>query len=72
MADRNYPQCRACQHPLCFMDRRDYVECPACGVDIPTWLQLDANFTPTDPGVPVGMIPMQSGLVPIHRSGVIA
>lgn len=66
MADRNYPQCRACHHPLCFMDRRDYVECPACGVDIPTWLQLDANFIPIDPAVPAGMVPMQSGLVPIQ------
>lgn len=66
MNDRDYPTCRACGHPLCFMDRRDYDECPACGVDVPTWLRLDNDFRPTDPGVPAGMIPMASGLVPLQ------
>jgi hypothetical protein len=63
-SDRGYPRC-VCGHPLCFMDRRDYDECPACDREIHPYLRLDNDFRPTDPSVPAGFIPMNNGLVPI-------
>lgn len=65
MTYRNYPKCAGCGHALCFMDRRDWDDCPACGKPIPALYQLDIDFRPTDPSVPPGMIPMASGLVRI-------
>jgi hypothetical protein len=63
-ADRGYPRC-VCGHALCFMDRRDYDECPSCNNPIHPYLRLDADFRATDPSVPAGYIPMNNGLVPM-------
>ena len=65
MTYRDYPTCAGCGHALCFMDRRDWDDCPACKTTIPLLYRLDIDFRPLDPSVPPGMIPMASGLVPI-------
>lgn len=48
----NYPPCvnPACDYTLCFMERRDWNECPACGTEIPVSLRLNADMTgPREP-----------------------
>lgn len=44
--DRGYPPCANpdCTYTLCFMERRDYDECPECGTSIPEELLLDNNW----------------------------
>lgn len=45
--DRGYPPCANpdCGHTLCFLDRRDWNECPACGTPIPPELRLNDDMT---------------------------
>jgi hypothetical protein len=53
MADSGYPPCvnpAGCDYTLCFMERRDWDECPACGWEIPVSLRLNADMTgPREP-----------------------
>lgn len=46
--DRGYPPCAnpKCDYTLCWMERRDWDECPACGHLIPPHLRVDINFKP--------------------------
>lgn len=46
MNDRGYPECATCGHPLCWMDRRDWDDCPDCGTPIPEELKVDNEFRP--------------------------
>lgn len=43
----DYPPCAnpECDYTLCFMERRDLDECPACGSPIPIELQLNDEMT---------------------------
>ena len=43
----NYPPCNnpECDYTLCFMERRDWDECPACGHPIPVDLRLNNDMT---------------------------
>lgn len=49
MNDKGYPVCSGAPvnepHWLCFMERRDYDECPECGTLIPDHLKLNDDMT---------------------------
>jgi hypothetical protein len=47
--DKGYPVCPGAPvnqpHYLCFMERRDWDECPECGHPIPDHLKLNDEMT---------------------------
>lgn len=44
----DYPPCPSCEYPLCYMERRDFDECPSCGEAIPKEFRMPISVFMVD------------------------